>query len=90
MGEGREILHSNQLESVGSVGVAQQQVGAFGGEHAVVIGPAVADECEVGRVVAATPADRPEVMNLEAVAAVAAEPAAFSAIAEPYAPHHLG
>src|SRR5688500_4991570 len=90
LGECGELVDVGEVESVGLVGVAEQQVGAVGCELCVVVGAAAdADEREVRWVVAATPAEGPEVVHLESGTAVAARPAALG-VAEAHTTHDLG
>src|SRR5439155_7453658 len=76
-GEFVELVAADEPEAVGLVGVAEEEVGAVGGELGVVVGAAAGtDGGEVGLVVGAAPAAGDEVVDLEAGAAVAAGPAA--------------
>ena len=68
-----ELVATDESETVGLVGVAEQQQLAVGCELGVVVGAAAdADGGEVGDVVGAAPRARPQVMDLQAGAAVAA------------------
>jgi len=72
-----ELVAADQFEAVGLVGVAEEEVGAVGGEFGVVVGPATGtDGGEVGLVVGAASAAGHEVVDLQAAAAVTAGPAA--------------
>src|SRR5262245_2734622 len=84
------VVAVDELEAVGLVGVADEEVGAVGGELGVVVGAAPdADGGEVREVVGAAPADGEEVVDLEAGAAGAAGPAAV-AVAQLDRPGGLG
>jgi hypothetical protein len=67
----------HEPQTVGQVGVADQQVGAVGDQELVVVGAATdADGGEVRKVVAAAPTAGDEMVRLEAVAAGTARDAA--------------
>ena len=89
-GELAELVDPDELEAVGPVGVADEEIRAVRGELRVVVGAAPgAHEREVGLVVGAAPTDREQVVDLESRAPVTAWVPAIP-VSEAHATHDLG
>lgn len=72
-----ELIATHQPQAVGTVGVADQQAQALRRESRVMVGTTTdAGRREIGEIVAATPAARPQVVDLQPGAARAARAAA--------------
>src|SRR5262249_30580089 len=85
-----EIFDADEVKAVGEVGIAQEQVLATGCEQSVMTGATPdAQQRRVRLVIAPAPADRPEVMHLQAGAPVTTRPAALP-VTKPNTAHDLG